>query len=316
VTLYASGDSQTSARLVPCCEKALRLDPHCQDPLAWHVMEMETVARDSDAFDVIHYHLDYLHFPLSTRLRTPHVTTLHGRLDLLELPFIYRLFPSMPLVSISYAQRRPVPNLNWRANIYHGLPERCGLPGHTKKDNSPKHLTFIGRISPEKRVDRAVEIAIKSRRQLVVAAKVDRVDREYFEREIAHLLDHPSISFVGEVGDYEKQELLRTSSALLFPIDWPEPFGLVMIEAMACGVPVIAFRAGSVAEIIEDGINGYVVDSVDEAVAAVEMAEQIPREQCRAVFHERFLASRMAAAYVEVYRRLMETDFSDPLLAA
>jgi glycosyltransferase involved in cell wall biosynthesis len=299
--LFASGDSVTSAKLVPCCPQALRLDPDCKDPLAWHVIEIESVARQAESFDVIHYHVDYLHFSISSRLPTPQITTLHGRLDLPELPFVHKLFPGMPLISISDAQRDPLPQLNWRATIHHGIPAGWAQGPREAAD----HLTFLGRISPEKRVDRAIEIAIRSSQRLVIAAKVDRVDQEYFDRDIAPLLENPLIDFVGEVGDIEKRALLKRSSALLFPIDWPEPFGLVMIEAMACGVPVIAFRAGSVPEVIDAGVTGFVVENVDEAVAAVRTISEFDSEQCRAVFARRFQSSRMAADYVTEYERLI-----------
>jgi glycosyltransferase involved in cell wall biosynthesis len=308
VTLFASGDSQTSARLVPCCREALRLDKYCQDPLAWHLIEMEAVAREAASFDVIHYHVDYLHFPISSRMPIPHLTTLHGRLDLPELPYVHRMFPGMPLISISNSQRTPLPDLNWRATIYHGLPDNWGeVP-----NGEGEHLTFLGRISPEKRVDRAIEIAIQSNEKLIIAAKVDRVDREYFDRDIVPLLDNPLISFIGEVGDDEKRALFKKTKALLFPIDWPEPFGLVMIEAMACGVPVIAFRAGSVPEVIDPGVTGFVVDSVEEAIAALKLIPQIDRRQCRMRFCKRFRASRMAEDYVAEYQRLIAPEGSNP----
>jgi glycosyltransferase involved in cell wall biosynthesis len=301
VTLFASGDSVTSAELVPCCGQSLRTDKRCRDPLAWHMIQLEAVARRCDAFDVIHYHVDYLHFPLSTRMPTPHVTTLHGRLDLPELPFIHRTFPGVPLISISNSQRIFLPDLNWQATVYHGLPENwAGLD-----ESTPEHLTFLGRISPEKRVDRAIEIAIHADMPLVIAAKVDNADQEYFDELIAPMLDHPLVSYIGEVGDDEKKELLRRTTALLFPIDWPEPFGLVMIEAMACGVPVIAFRCGSVPEVIHHGVTGFIVDSMDEAKSAIRRIDEISRDRCRETFKKRFVSSRMAADYVKAYERLM-----------
>ncbi len=302
VTLFASGDSITSANLVPCCPRSLRLDARCKDPLAWHVVELEEVARQVDNFDLIHFHIDYLHFPVSRLMRTPHVTTLHGRLDLPELPAVHRAFPSMPVVSISNAQRAPLPQLNWQATVYHGLPDDYFC---SPEDGSPDHLTFLGRISPEKGVDRAIQIAIESGMRLVIAAKVDRVDQNYFEQVVAPLLNHPLIEFIGEVDDAAKKELLRNSLALLFPIDWPEPFGLVMIEAMACGVPTIAFRRGSVSEIIEEGITGYIVGSVPQAVAALRDIETFDRSACREACWDRFRASRMARDYVRVYEQLL-----------
>jgi glycosyltransferase involved in cell wall biosynthesis len=313
VTLFASGDSVTAAELVPCSPRALRTDTGCKDPLAWHVIQLEAVARRASDFDVIHFHTDYVHFPVSSRLQTPHVTTLHGRLDLPELPLVHRSFPGMRVISISDAQRLPLPDLNWCATVYHGLPEVW----FQSRFEKPEHLTFVGRISPEKGLDRAIEIAIQAGRPLVIAAKVDKVDREYFERHIKHLLDHPLIRFIGEVGDAEKRELFRKTSALLFPIDWPEPFGLVMIEAMACGVPVIAFRRGSVPEIIEPGRTGFIVNSMDEAVEAIDLAGRLDRAECSAAAAKRFTASRMASDYVAQFQKLQrgECSFSGELEA-
>jgi glycosyltransferase involved in cell wall biosynthesis len=300
VTLFASGDSITSANLIACCPCALRMDPRCKDPLAWYILQLEAVVRRAGEFDLIHFHTDYLHFPLSARMRTPHLTTLHGRLDLPELPFVHRSFPGMPVISISDAQRVHLPDLNWRATIHHGLPEEWFCHDHDRLE----HLTFLGRISPEKRVDRAIEIAKRAGIPLVVAAKVDAADKEYFDRVIAPLLDHPLIRFIGEVDDEEKRRLFRNTVALLFPIDWPEPFGLVMIEAMACGVPVIAFPCGSVPEVIDHGRTGFIVNSVDEAVSALHAISSLERETCTAVASARFSASRMAANYLAQFERL------------
>lgn len=308
VTLFASGDSVTTARLIPCCGKSLRLDKECNDPLAWHIIEMETVARMANDFDVIHYHVDYLHFPISTRLRTPSVTTLHGRLDLPELPFIHRLFPGMPLISISDAQRAPLPDLNWQTTIHHGLPDEW----MQKDGRTQEHLLFLGRISPEKRADLAIEIAIRAGQRLVIAAKVDRIDREYFNEKVAPLLKHPLVDYIGEVNEEQKRSLLQKSRALLFPVDWPEPFGLVMIEAMACGVPVIAFRRGSVPEIIDDGVTGFIVSNVDEAVTAVNALDKIDRDGCRGIFWKRFRAKRMAEDYVAEFERLVNFHGFNP----
>jgi glycosyltransferase involved in cell wall biosynthesis len=310
VTLFASGDSITAANLVPCCPQALRLDAGCNDPLAWHIVELQEVAHRAEDFDLIHFHIDYLHFPVSSLMRTPQVTTLHGRLDLNELPAVHRAFPRMPVTSISNAQRTPLPYLNWRATVYHGLPDRylrCSSNG------CGQHLTFLGRISPEKGVDRAIRIAIESGVPLTIAAKVDRVDREYFEQAIAPQLNHPLVHFIGEVSDHEKEELFGNTLALLFPIDWPEPFGLVMIEAMAFGVPIIAFRRGSVPEIVDHGITGYIVDNVSEAVAAVRSISSIDRHACRTSFFNRFRAARMADDYVKVYEQLI--DDANPMSA-
>jgi glycosyltransferase involved in cell wall biosynthesis len=304
VTLFASGDSVTSAKLVPCSPRALRTDPQCSDSLAWHLIELESVARQAEEFDVIHYHVDYLHFPWSKRLRTPHVTTLHGRLDLPELPFIHRCYPGMPLVSISNAQRAPLPDMNWIGTVHHGLPSSMLQMEH----GPAEHLTFVGRVSPEKGLDRAIQIAIQADLPLMIAAKVDRADQEYFDTKIAHLLHHPLIHFLGEAGEQEKRELFRKTIALLFPIDWPEPFGLVMIEAMACGVPVIAFPGGSVVEIVEHGRTGFIVNSIDAAVKAVDAVATLDRRDCWNAVATRFSATRMASDYVALFRKLLRTD--------
>jgi glycosyltransferase involved in cell wall biosynthesis len=300
VTLFASGDSITAAELIAPCVRALRFNPDCRDPLAYHMIMLDEVFRRAEDFDIIHFHVDYLHLPISTRMRTAHLTTLHGRLDLPELSDVYRQFPEVPLVSISDAQRRPLWWANWRATIFHGLPEKQYSP----ETNPGSYLAFVGRISPEKGVDRAIEISERVDIPIRIAAKVDKVDVEYFERKIKPLLDHPRVEFVGEIGEREKQELLRGACALLFPIDWPEPFGLVMIEALACGTPIIAFRNGSVPEIIEDGTTGFVVTSVEQAVDAVRRVESLRRVDCRRSFEKRFTASRMAGNYVAEYAQL------------
>ncbi len=302
VTLFASGDSVTKARLVSRTPRALRLDPGCIDQLAHHIVMLEQVIRQASDFDVIHFHIDYLHFPSSRRQRIPHLTTLHGRLDIPDLVPLYREFKEMPVVSISNAQREPLPWLNWQATVYHGLPTdlyrfegRCG-----------EYLAFLGRISPEKGVDRAVEIARRSGMKLRIAAKVDRADREYFREVVRPLLSEPFVEFVGEIGEQEKNEFLGNAYALLLPIDWPEPFGLVMIEAMACGTPVIAFRRGSVPEIVEDGVSGYIVGNIEEAVEAVQRVPTLDRRRCRQVFEQRFTVERMASDYLRVYEGLRE----------
>ncbi len=300
VTLFASGDSITAAELIAPCKQALRLDRDCRDPLAHHIIMLDQVYRRADRFDVIHFHIDYLHFAVSARQRVSQLSTLHGRLDLPELVPIYRHFRDMPLVSISDAQRRPIQWANWRATVFHGLPETL----YSLQENPGRYLAFIGRISPEKRVDRAIEIAKRTGLPIRIAAKIDRVDSEYFKSEIEPLLDHPLVEFIGEVGEHEKQELLGGACALLFPIDWPEPFGLAMIEAMACGTPVIAFRHGSVPEIIQEGVNGFMADSVDQAVDAVARVDSLSRAAVRKSFEERFTVSRMAKNYVAEYRRL------------
>jgi glycosyltransferase involved in cell wall biosynthesis len=265
---------------------------------------LDRVYRNRPSFDVVHFHIDYLHFPVSARQKLPHLTTLHGRLDLPELSSLYRHFNDMPLVSISDAQRRPIPWANWLATIYHGLPENF----YTPRNQPGRYLAFLGRISPEKRVDRAIEVAIRTNTPLRIAAKIDPVDAAYYEQKIKPMLRHPLVDYLGEIGENEKEEFLGEASALLFLIDWPEPFGLAMIEAMACGTPVIAFRNGSVPEIVEDGLNGYVVESVDEAALAVERLTRLSRSACRCSFEQRFTVETMARNYVAQYRELL----SDP----
>jgi len=301
VTLFASGDSETAARLVAVTPRALRLDEGCIDQLAHHILLLEQVARRASEFDVIHYHIDYLHFPLSRCRRHPHVTTLHGRLDLPDLVPLYEEFREMPVVSISNNQRQPLPDVNWQATVYHGLPTDL-LRYHPKPG---QYLAFIGRFSPEKGADQAIEIAKRAQLPLKLAAKVDRVDEEYFEREIKPLLDHPLLEYVGEIGENDKDDFLGDAYALLFPIAWPEPFGLVMIEAMACGTPVIAYRHGSVPELMEDGRSGFIVNDVDGAVSAVRRAAEVRRADVRNVFERRFTATQMASDYLRVYERVI-----------
>ena len=301
VTLFASGDSGTRARLIAPCRRSLRLDESCIDQLAHHVVQLEKVFRDASQFDVIHSHLDYLPFPLARRQRTPVVTTLHGRLDIPDLVPLYREFSEMPVVSISDAQRQPLPWLNWQGTVYHGLPENL----YTYRENPGTYLAFLGRISPEKRVDAAIEIAKHAGMELKIAAKVDKVDREYFTEVIRPVLDHPLVEYVGEIGEGEKDEFLGNAYALLFPIDWPEPFGLVMIEAMACGTPIIACRRGSVSEVMQEGVTGFICDSVAEAVRAVERIPSLSRKECRQIFEKRFTVGQMAQAYMAIYHRLL-----------
>jgi glycosyltransferase involved in cell wall biosynthesis len=272
------------------------------DQLAHHFLSLELAARDAASYDVIHYHVDYLHFPLSRRMNTPHVTTLHGRLDLPDLVPLYREFTDVPLVSISDAQREPLRWVNWQATVYHGLPPDL----YRFREHPGTYLAFLGRISPEKRVDRAIAIARRIGMPLRIAAKVDSVDREYFSATIEPLLSGPYTEYVGEIGDGEKDEFLGNAFALLFPIDWPEPFGLVMIEALACGTPVIAYRRGSVPEVLQDGVTGFIVTGLEDAVKAAERVASLDRRRCRAVFDERFNAARMARDYVTVYERLRE----------
>lgn len=301
VTLFASGDSRTSAELVACSPAALRLDERVIDPLAHMVVELECVAAQAGRFDLIHWHLDYLHFALSRRLGVPHLTTLHGRLDIPDLQPVYREFSDMPVVSISNEQRRPLPDARWVGTVYHGLPREELRP----RDEVGDYLAFVGRISPEKRVDRAIEIARRSGMRLRIGAKVDSVDREYFERDIRPLLAADHVEFLGEVGGEAKSELLGGARAMLFPIDWSEPFGLVMIEAMASGTPVIAYRAGSVPEVITHGVSGFIVDDIDGAVDAVRRLDELDRAQVRQAFEERFTAGRMARDYLRLYEGLV-----------
>ena len=302
VTLFASGDSETDAALVACAPRSLRLDEDVIDPLAHLVYQLECVAAEAHRFDVIHWHLDYFHFPMSRRLGVPHLTTLHGRLDIPDLKPVYDEFGDMPVVSISNDQRAPLPQANWIATVHHGMPPDELTPTSQPGD----YLAFLGRISPEKRADRAIEVARRANVPLQIAAKVDDADREYFEQEIEPLLGAAHVEFIGEVGTDTKRDYLANARALIFPIDWAEPFGLVMIEAMACGTPVIAFGLGSVPEVITDGVNGFIVDDIDGAVEAVGRLDEIDRGRCRAVFEERFTVARMARDYLAVYERLIQ----------
>ena len=301
LTLFASGESLTEGSLVASCARSLRLNPDCLDYMAYHFLQLEQVFQLANSFDVIHFHIDYLHFPLSRRQGIPNVTTLHGRLDIVDLVPLYREFTDMAVVSISNAQRNPLPWLNWQRTVHHGIP----VDLYECKKDQGSYLAFLGRISPEKRVDRAIEIAKSANMKLKIAAKIDAVDREYMEREIRPLLDHPLIEFIGEIGEREKQEFLGNAYALLFPIDWSEPFGLVMIEAMACGTPVVAFLRGSVPEVIDEGVTGFIVQSIEEAVVALERIQHFDRERCREVFERRFSATRMANDYVKIYEKLL-----------
>jgi glycosyltransferase involved in cell wall biosynthesis len=302
VTLFASGDSVTKAHLVAACRRSLRLDKHCIDQLSHQVLMIEHVFQRAAEFDVIHFHVDYLHFPLSRRQQIPHVTTLHGRLDIPDLIPLYLEYRDMPLVSISYVQRESLHWANWQATVYHGLPADI----YEFRERPGDYLAFLGRISPEKRVDRAIEIAKRVQMPVKIAGKVDRVDQDYFENVIEPLLRDPLVEFVGEIGDGEKEEFLGHAYALLFPIDWPEPFGLVMVEAMACGTPVIAYRSGAVPEVMEQGHTGFIVEGLEDAVEAVRRVPELSRRRCREVFDQRFTAERMAHDYVEVYERLIK----------
>jgi glycosyltransferase involved in cell wall biosynthesis len=312
VTLFASADSTTTARLVAPCGSAARLDPACIDPLARQILMTEKIFAAAEGFDVVHFHTDFMHFPLARRVPIRQLTTLHGRLDIPDLAPLYREFADMPLVSISDSQRRPLPWVNWVATVHHGIPAE--LYGFHPK--SGRYLAFLGRISPEKRLDRAIEIAERVGMPLRVAAKVDKVDRDYFETVIRPRLSSPLVEYLGEIGEREKDEFLGNAVALLCPVDWPEPFGLVMIEAMACGTPVVAFRRGAVPEVIDEGVSGFVVDDVKAAVEAVKRVFDLDRRVCRRTFLERFQASRMAEDYLSVYERLLEGPLSDQASAA
>lgn len=301
VTLFASGDSMTAARLVPACPESLRLSPLCVDQLAHHVNMLESVFSEKENFDLVHFHIDYLHFPLSRRAQLPNVTTLHGRLDIPDLAPLYRTYSDMPVVSISDAQRGPLPWVNWQGTVHHGLPEDSlafyGEPG--------QYLAFLGRTSPEKGLEQAIQIAKRVGMPLKIAAKVDRTDQQHFEAVIKPLLNDPLIEFIGEIGYSEKNAFLGHAAALLFPINWPEPFGIVMIEAMACGTPVIAYPFGSVPEVIENGVTGYLARDVKSAAKAVEKISKIDRAQCRQRFEERFSLTRMTREYLAIYDRIV-----------
>ena len=310
VTLFASGDSITQARLEPMCAKALRLDPSVRDANAPLTLMLEQVYRRRHEFDLLHFHLDYLPFPLFSRQSTPFVTTLHGRLDLPELQPVFNTFREVPVVSISDNQRLPLPQANFAATVYHGLPEHLLTP---KSDATPGYLAFLGRIAPEKRCDRAIEIALAAGMKLKIAAKVDKVDVEYFEQKIKPMLGHPDIEFIGEINETQKQDFLANAIGLLTPIDWPEPFGLVMIEAMACGTPVIAFRHGSVPEVIDEGLTGFAVSSIEEAIEATKRLTSLPRAGVRSRFEQRFTARRMAEDYVALYERLCRREPAEVL---
>ncbi len=303
VTLFASGDSQTEGKLVPCVPQALRLVDGASNLIPYHVGMVEQIRRRLDQFDLVHFHIDLFHYAAIREWNTPTVTTLHGRLDVPGLDSCYRAFPDVPLVSISDHQRSPLPPVNWVQTIYHGLPENM-LPFDP---DGGDYLVFLGRISPEKRPDRAIEIAVRSGKPLKIAAKVDLVDVEYWETEIRPMVEaYDNVEYIGEVDETQKAELLGKAAALVFPIDWPEPFGLVMIEALSCGTPVIAWRNGSVPEVIQDGVSGRIVESIEEAVAAVKVVVAMPRAAIREQFDKRFTAERMALNYVGVYERLIK----------
>ena len=296
VTLFASGDSRTRACLVPMTPRSLRLDPACRDPLAPHLSMLDEVAECAGEFDILHFHTEYWHLPIARRLGWRAVTTLHGRLDMPELAELYRRFDDAPLISISDAQRRPIPRANWLATVPHGLPRHL----YRRGEGRGGYLAFLGRLSPEKQPDAAIRIALRAGVPLKIAAKQEDAERGYFDHCIKPLLNQPGIEFVGEIGEADKQAFLGNAAALLFPIAWPEPFGLVMIEAMACGTPVIAFNQGSVPEVLQDGITGHVVETADEAVKAVRNLA-LDRGRCRLEFERRFTAERMARDYLAAY---------------
>jgi glycosyltransferase involved in cell wall biosynthesis len=301
VTLFASGDSQTLAELVPCSPRALRL-ARVHDPMPYNILQLNHVLKRSDEFDILHFHNDCLHFPFMRNSAATAVTTLHGRLDLPDLPPLFREFDDMPLVSISAHQRRPL-SANWVATVHHGLPSELYSSSH---DGQGNYLAFLGRVCPDKGLDRAIEIAHRAGYPLKIAAKVDKVDQAYFDDVIVPLLGKPNIEFIGEIGEDQKAAFLGKAKALLFPIDWPEPFGLVMIEAMACGTPVIAWPCGSVQEIIEPGVTGFVVDSVQDALIALKQVDSLSRNLVRKRFEARFTAELMARNYLRVYRALLD----------
>ena len=306
VTLFASGDFVTSAELAPCCTRALRLDPTVRDTIPHFMVMIDKVRERAEEFDFLHFHVDLFHFPLFRALAARTLTTLHGRQDLADLKPFYSRFGEMPLVSISDDQRKPLPHANFIATIPHGIPPDL----HRASFDQGSYIAFLGRISPEKRPDRAIRIARAAGIPRKIAAKVDKVDEDYFRSDILPLIDGPGIEFIGEINEREKTKFLGEAAALLFPVDWPEPFGLVMIEAMACGTPVLAFRCGSIPEVIEDGVTGKVVDSEEDALAALPEILSYNRRSVRKRFEERFTATRMAKDYVSVYRQLLRTHRS------
>lgn len=301
VTVFASGDSLTTARLIPGCKESLRLCPESIDHLAHHFVQMDQVLRHKDEFDLIHFHVDYLHFPISRRERYVHVTTLHGRLDIPDLVPLYNVYSEIPVISISDSQREPLPRLNWQGTVHHGMPIGS-YKFHRKGGN---YLAFLGRTSPEKGLDSAIEIARAAGMPLKIAAKVDKADQDYFDTVIKPLLGGSDVEFVGEIGYPEKNDFLGNAAALLFPIAWPEPFGIVMIEGMACGTPVIAYPFGAVPEVIEDRVSGFLVSDVAGAVAAVKQIGKIDRKKVRMHFENNFTAERMALDYLHIYERMV-----------
>jgi glycosyltransferase involved in cell wall biosynthesis len=307
VALFASGDSETSAELVACAPEALRLS-QVRNHAPYHVLQLEQALQRADDFDILHFHSDYIHFPLVRRISPPSVTTMHGRLDFADLVPLFEEFGECPLVSISAHQRRPLA-ANWAATVHHGLPSRL----YSFRDGEGGYLAFLGRISPEKGPVRAIEIARRAGLRLKMAAKVDKSDEAYFEQAVRPLLHRPHVEFIGEIGQATKEDFLGRAKALLFPIDWPEPFGLVMIEAMACGTPVIAWSCGSVPEIIDHGVNGFIVNSIEEAVEAVGKVDSLDRRVVRRRFDSRFTAAHMASNYLRVYESLLKQENRRPV---
>lgn len=303
VTLFASGDSVTTAHLEAIVPEALRLKEN-SNPTIYHILLIEEVLKQASAFDIIHFHIDSLQFPIARRLNVPHVTTLHGRLDLHDFVVILNEYRDLPMISISDDQRHPVPNINWQATVHNGIPSNL----YTFHDKPGDYLAFLGRISPEKGVDHAIEIAKQVNMPLKIAAKVDKADISYFQMHIKPLLDHPLIEYIGEISDKEKGEFLGNAYALILPINWPEPFGLVLIEAMACGTPIIAYRRGAIPEIVEDGVNGYIVTGIEDANIAVEKIKTIDRHVCRNTFLEHFSANIMTTKYVQIYENMIHSN--------
>ncbi len=306
VTLFASGDSVTRAHLVPITPQSLRLDKRVRKEIPHLMVELERVIQLASQFDLIHWHVDYWSFPIVRRITTPGLVTVHGRLDLADLKAVYREYRDIPVVSISNAQREPIPWVNWQGTVYHGLPRDL----FAFREQPGDYLVFLGRISPEKGIVEAIEIAQRAGMPLKIAAKIAREDEEYYEETVKPLLDSPLIDFIGEIEQNEKDALLGNAYAVLFPVRWREPFGLVMVEAMACGTPVIAFPGGSVREVMEEGKTGFIVEDVEEAVKALARVQGLDRRQCRRVFEERFTAPRMARDYLAIYDRVIKEKAS------
>ena len=311
VTLFASGDSITSAKLQPVVDKAIRLNPNHPDPTAYHILMLEELSKCACEFDIIHYHIDVIHFLMSRNLLTPHITTMHGRLDIPDLQTIFKSFTDIPLISISDNQRLPLPYVNWLATVYNGVP----MENYTFQKHPGSYLAFLGRISPEKGIEQAIEIAITSGMKLKIAAKIDDSDEQYYQTTIKPLLKHPLVEYIGEINEHEKDDFLGNAYAVLFPIQWPEPFGLVMIESMACGTPVIAFKRGSVPEVMVHGETGFIVNSVAQAIDAIEQIDTISRECCRHVFENRFSSKQMANGYLKAYQQAIDETMIQPAIA-